>query len=201
MRLNHAVLFVTDLARSERFYTEVFGMDVAAREPRANAAFLRLPRSGNHHDLGLLKHLTREEYRNLKTFDEADFVVFTNQQWDRFDESHAPDVRVHWPDGHYTDGLDPHLEDLKWLFAWAPNLKITSHPVRVAKGNLVSAIGVFKGTFSQPMPDGNGGFIPPTGKTFAMTMVTVGIFNRHGTMDEEFLFYDNLAFNQQIGLA
>ncbi len=28
-------------------------MDVVAREPRANAAFLRLPRSGNHHDLGL----------------------------------------------------------------------------------------------------------------------------------------------------
>jgi catechol-2,3-dioxygenase len=28
-------------------------MTVMAREPRANAAFLRLPRSGNHHDLGL----------------------------------------------------------------------------------------------------------------------------------------------------
>jgi catechol-2,3-dioxygenase len=53
VRLNHAVLFVSDLARAERFYTEVFGMVVAAREPRANAAFLRLPRSGNHHDLGL----------------------------------------------------------------------------------------------------------------------------------------------------
>ena len=53
VRLNHAVLFVADLARAERFYTEVFGMVVAAREPRANAAFLRLPRSGNHHDLGL----------------------------------------------------------------------------------------------------------------------------------------------------
>ena len=53
VRLNHAVLFVEDLARAERFYTEVFGMVVAAREPRANAAFLRLPRSGNHHDLGL----------------------------------------------------------------------------------------------------------------------------------------------------
>ena len=26
---------------------------LAAREPRANAAFLRLPRGGNHHDLGL----------------------------------------------------------------------------------------------------------------------------------------------------
>jgi catechol-2,3-dioxygenase len=53
VRLNHAVLFVSDLERSVRFYTEVFAMDVVAREPRANAAFLRLPRSGNHHDLGL----------------------------------------------------------------------------------------------------------------------------------------------------
>jgi catechol-2,3-dioxygenase len=53
VRLNHAVLFVADLQRAERFYTGVFGMVVAAREPRANAAFLRLPRSGNHHDLGL----------------------------------------------------------------------------------------------------------------------------------------------------
>jgi catechol-2,3-dioxygenase len=53
VRLNHAVLFVADLDRAERFYSEVFGMEVVAREPRANAAFLRLPRSGNHHDLGL----------------------------------------------------------------------------------------------------------------------------------------------------
>ena len=53
VRLNHAVLFVADLGRAERFYTETFGMEVIAREPRANAAFLRLPRSGNHHDLGL----------------------------------------------------------------------------------------------------------------------------------------------------
>ena len=53
VRLNHAVLFVAELERSVGFYTETFGMDVIAREPRANAAFLRLPRSGNHHDLGL----------------------------------------------------------------------------------------------------------------------------------------------------
>jgi catechol-2,3-dioxygenase len=53
VRLNHAVLFVADLERSVRFYTEVFGMTVVTREPRANAAFLRLPRGGNHHDLGL----------------------------------------------------------------------------------------------------------------------------------------------------
>ena len=53
VRLNHAVLFVSDVDRSVAFYTELLGMEVVAREPRARAAFLRLPRSGNHHDLGL----------------------------------------------------------------------------------------------------------------------------------------------------
>lgn len=53
VRLNHAVLFVADLERSIRFYIDTFGMSVVAREKRANAAFLRLPKSGNHHDLGL----------------------------------------------------------------------------------------------------------------------------------------------------
>ena len=52
-RLNHAVLFVADLERSLEFYRAAFGMGVVAREPRANAAFLRLPESENHHDLGL----------------------------------------------------------------------------------------------------------------------------------------------------
>lgn len=44
VRPNHAVLFVDDLDRAEKFSTEIIGMDVAAREARANAAFLRLPR-------------------------------------------------------------------------------------------------------------------------------------------------------------
>lgn len=53
VRLNHAVLFVADLERAERFYTEVFGMELVAREAGVGAVFLRLPRSDNHHDLGL----------------------------------------------------------------------------------------------------------------------------------------------------
>jgi catechol-2,3-dioxygenase len=52
-RLNHAVLFVSDLERSVSFYRDVFGFEVIAEEPRANAAFLRAPASANHHDLGL----------------------------------------------------------------------------------------------------------------------------------------------------
>jgi catechol-2,3-dioxygenase len=52
-RLNHAVLFVSDLDRAVKFYQRVLGMKVIAREPGANAAFLRANHSDNHHDLGL----------------------------------------------------------------------------------------------------------------------------------------------------
>jgi catechol-2,3-dioxygenase len=52
-RLNHAVLFVSDLERALDFYTGTFDFDVIATEPRANAAFLRARGSDNHHDLGL----------------------------------------------------------------------------------------------------------------------------------------------------
>ncbi len=52
-RLKHAVLFVGALEPAVDFYTNVFGFEVIAREPRANAAFLRASGSDNHHDLGL----------------------------------------------------------------------------------------------------------------------------------------------------
>ncbi len=52
-RLNHAVLFVSDLERALEFYQEVLGFRLVVREPRANVAFLRAADSGNHHDLGL----------------------------------------------------------------------------------------------------------------------------------------------------
>ena len=87
------------------------------------------------------------------------------------------------------------------LFVWAPDLRIQAHPVRIAKDNLTAVTGVMTGTFTQPMPDGKGGTIAPTGKAFALDMITVGIWNRQGTMDEEFLFWDGQAFYQKIGLA
>ena len=52
-RLNHAVLYVSDLRRAVAFYTQAFGFEVVAEEPRASAAFLRAAGSANHHDLGL----------------------------------------------------------------------------------------------------------------------------------------------------
>ena len=52
-RLNHAVLFVSDIERAVVFYTAVLGFVVLSREPRMNGAFLRVADSANHHDLGL----------------------------------------------------------------------------------------------------------------------------------------------------
>jgi hypothetical protein len=145
--------------------------------------------------------LTRTERAHLSTFDELDFDVFTHADWARLGESHAQNIRAHWPDGHYTDGLDKHIADLAAMFVWAPDTRIKEHPIRIAKNHLTSVTGVLRGTFTRPMPDGKGGFIAPTGKKFAINMATIGLWNRHGVMDEEFLFWDNLAFNQQIGLA
>ena len=145
--------------------------------------------------------LTPTERTHLETFDELDFDVFSHHDWTRLSESHAEHIRVHWPDGHYTDGIDKHAEDMADLAVWAPDLRIEVHPLRVAKDELTAVMGVMRGTFTQPMPDDKGGTTAPTGKAFALDMCTVGIWNRQGTMDEEFLFWDNQTFYQQIGLA
>jgi catechol-2,3-dioxygenase len=51
-RLNHAVLYVHDLASAVAFYTEALGLEVRA-QMGDRAAFLRAPGSANDHDLGL----------------------------------------------------------------------------------------------------------------------------------------------------
>ena len=51
-RLNHAVLYVRDLAVSVEFYRRTFGFQEIGRE--GPMAFLRAAGSANHHDLALL---------------------------------------------------------------------------------------------------------------------------------------------------
>ena len=52
-RLQHLVLWVADVERSERFYRDVLGFEVAHRFPQA--AFMRIPGSGDDHNLGLFE--------------------------------------------------------------------------------------------------------------------------------------------------
>ena len=137
---------------------------------------------------------------NIAAFDTLDFDVFTHQKWDRLKESHAADIVVHWPDGHQTVGIERHIEDLKAMFIYAPDTRIEVHPVKFGSGEWTSVIGVMEGTFTQPMPAPDGTLIPPTGKSFKLVMCTVGRW-KDGVMIEEYLFWDNQTFMQQIGLA
>ena len=138
--------------------------------------------------------------KNLQTFDTLDFTVFSNQQWIRLHESHAKDIKVNWPDGHFTLGIDRHIADLKAMFVYAPDTKIKIHPVRFGSGNMTCVTGVMTGTFTVPMPVGEGKFIQPTGKSFSLPMCTVGIW-KNRVMIEEYLFWDNQTYMNQLGLG
>ena len=100
--------------------------------------------------------------KNLVTFDTLDYTVFTNQQWTRLHESHSTDIKVNWPDGHFTTGIERHIADLKAMFVYAPNTSIKQHPVRFGSNNMTCVIGV---------------------------------------MIEEYLFWDNQSYMNQIGLG
>ncbi len=150
-------------------------------------------------ELAQYREAERIGKEHLIKFDTLDFDVYSNQKWDRLKESHAANIRVHYPDGSTTVGIPDHIVELKKMFVFAPNTKIKTHPIRIASGEWTSVVGEIEGNFSQPMPIGNGKTIPPTGKPFKFKMVTVGHW-KNGTMDEEYLFWDNQAFMKQIGL-
>ena len=137
---------------------------------------------------------------NLANFDDLDYNVFSNQKWTELHRSHAANIAVHWPDGHVTRGIEKHIEDLKAMFVYAPDTRIKQHPVKVGQGDWTAVIGVMEGTFTQPMPIGDGKTIPPTGKPYKISMATFGHW-KDGVMDEEYLFWDNQEFMKQIGLG
>lgn len=143
----------------------------------------------------------RLEAAHLATFDDLDYNVFTGQKWAELHRSHAHDIKVTWPDGHSTVGIDRHVEDLKAMFVWAPDTRIKEHPVKIARGQWTAVIGVIEGTFSQPMPLGEGKSLPPTGKAYKLQMATIGHWNSDGVMDEEYLFWDNKELLRQLGLG
>jgi len=86
------------------------------------------------------------------------------------------------------------------MFVFAPDTRIKEHPIKIASGDWTAVTGVMEGTFPKPMPIGDGKTIAPTGKSFKLPMATIGHW-KNGTMDEEWLFWDNQAFMKQIGVA
>lgn len=183
--IHHAVLGATLLAAS------VSLADTATKNPLAGTNKAKTTSAAE----------AKLEALHLDTFDDLDYNVFTNQQWSDLHRSHSKNVLVHWPDGHTTTGIDKHIEDLKAMFVFAPDTRIKQHPIKVAKGEWTAVIGVMEGTFSKPMPIGNGQFIQPTNKTYKIQMATFSHWTKEGPMDEEYLFWDNQEFMKEIGLG
>ena len=137
----------------------------------------------------------------LRRFDSLDFQFYSNQIWDSFAISHDPNIKVYYPDGTTSTGLFPqHIDLIKGQFVFAPDTKITEHPVKFGSGDWTCVIGEMEGTFSKPMPIGKDKTIPPTNKKFKLSMSTIGHW-KDGKMIEEYLFWDNQSFMKQIGLA
>ena len=138
--------------------------------------------------------------QNLITFDTLDYTVFSNQEWTRLHESHGKNIKVNWPDGHFTTGIEKHIEDLSAMFVYAPDTRIKQHPIRFGSGKYTAVTGIMEGTFTKPMPIGAGKFIQPTGKSFKLPMATIGIWE-NGVMVEEYLYWDNQTYMNQLGLG
>lgn len=139
--------------------------------------------------------------RHLATFDTMDLGVFNRREWTRLSDSHSEDIVVTFDDGTETRGLARHLEDIKGLVAFAPDVQVLEHSVRFGNGPWTTVMGELGGTFTKPLRSPGGQAIAPTGKHFHVPMVTVAHWNPAGRMDHEWVFLDDLLFRQQLGLS
>lgn len=139
---------------------------------------------------------------NLKRFDRLDFDAYSHRKdMNLFKELHCPDVKVVFPDGRVTNGIDAHVSDIhNILFNGTPDSRITSHPIAFGSGDWTAATGVLEATFSEPMKMPDGTAIPPTGKKVKMSMVTIARWKK-GCIAEEHLFWDNAEYMKQLGLT
>src|SRR5450432_3046132 len=56
--------------------------------------------------------------KNIATFDDLDFNVFSNKTWDDPSKSHSKDIIVHWPDSHTTRSIEQHSADLEAILVY-----------------------------------------------------------------------------------
>jgi hypothetical protein len=91
--------------------------------------------------------------KNLASFDDLDFHVYTGQQWQNLHKSHAQDILVYYPDGHVTKGIPDHIKELNFMWTFAPDNRITEHSVRFGTVDVewTAVMGFLDGTFTIPM--------------------------------------------------
>jgi hypothetical protein len=139
---------------------------------------------------------------NLKRFDQLDFDAYSHRKnMNLFKALHCADVKVVFPDGRVTNGIQAHVDDINnVLFNGTPDSRVTSHPISFGSGDWTVATGVLEATFSEPMKLPDGKSIPPTGNKVRISMATIAKW-KDGCIAEEHLFWDNAEYMKQLGLA
>ena len=82
---------------------------------------------------------TTDVQKRLDLFHDLDFEGFNKQDWELFGNLHTDDVIVETM-GERTDGIDPHIEVGKGVFAAMPDIVITDHLVKFGDGEWTRTI-------------------------------------------------------------
>jgi hypothetical protein len=147
------------------------------------------------------KHKHDLVQENLKRFDQLDFEAYSERKnMKLFREIHCPDVKVVFPDGRSTQGIEQHVADINNLFNGTPDSRITAHPIAFGAREWTVTTGVMEATFSEPMTLPDGKTIEPTGKKVKMPMATIARW-KNGCIAEEHLFWDNAEYMKQLGIG
>lgn len=137
--------------------------------------------------------------KHMETFDELDLVAFNNRDMDLIRRIHAEDVKVYNPDGTITEPMDPHAEELQFLFDTF-DFKVAEHIVGFGFGEWTAGISVSTGNWVKPITTPDGTVLEPTGKSVSLKIATIARWE-NGRIAEEYLFWDNADWNRKIGLG
>ena len=135
--------------------------------------------------------------KNLARFDELDLVAFNNRDMELIKQIHADDVKVYNPDGTITEPMDPHAEELQFLFDTF-DFRVTDHIVGFGYGDWTAGISISEGKWVKPLKMPDGTVLQPTGKKVKIKIATIARWE-NGRIAEEYLFWDNLDWFRQIG--
>ncbi len=137
--------------------------------------------------------------KHLAFFDELDLEAFNHRDMNRIREIHAENVKVYNPDGSITQPMDPHAEELAFLFDTF-NFKVVEHIVGFGYGEWTAGISICEGTWVKPITTKEGKILKPTGKKVTIKIATIARWENERIV-EEYLFWDNADWNRQIGLS
>jgi SnoaL-like polyketide cyclase len=127
------------------------------------------------------------------------------RDWDTFDAYHdGNSVVVYWPGqtDNPTHGGHDHRAEAQRFCAAFPDNRVHNQPYDIlfGDGDYTCFVTRFTGTFTAPLELPDGTTIEPTGKAFDVLYSTTARW-KNGKIVEEYLFYDNGTFLDQIGLA